>query len=216
VEKNKSRETLMRSFVPRVAVLASSVLVGAGCTTPGPTALRLGADPAAACTALAAATVLPGAIGVPSGAATIESATMVPEVALAVAERGPTPAARITPPTPAFCRVLGQIAPLDPKAPPIRFQVNLPQQWNGRTVQYGGGGFNGTLINASTYAVAESVSSIFLFNNTDLYITGASSSSGNNCYWKNGNFVEMDPGCNVVSANCANTFANQVTAIYVK
>jgi len=138
----------MRSFVPRVAVLASSVLVGAGCTTPAPTALRLGADPAAACTAIAAATVLPGAIGVPSGAATIESATMVPEVALAVAERGTTPAARITPPTPAFCRVLGQIAPLDPKAPPIRFQVNLPQQWNGRTVQYGGGGFNGTLINA--------------------------------------------------------------------
>ncbi|MGZ3749795.1 MAG: hypothetical protein ACXVIY_00445, partial [Mucilaginibacter sp.] len=85
--------------------------------------------------------------------------------------------------------------------------------------QYNGAGAvwkNGALINTSAYSVAESVSSIFLFNNTDLYITGASSSSGNNCYWKNGNFVEMDPGCNVVSANCANTFANQVMAIYVK
>ncbi len=29
---------------------------------------------------------------------------------------------------------------------PIRFQLNLPAQWNGRSVQYGGGGFNGVLI----------------------------------------------------------------------
>ncbi len=85
--------------------------------------------------------------------------------------------------------------------------------------QYNGAGAvwkNGALISTSTYAVAENISSIFLYNNTDLYITGASSSNGNNCYWKNGNFVEMDPGCNVVSANCAHTFANQVISIYVK
>ena len=49
---------------------------------------------------------------------------------------------------PAHCRVLGRIAPTDPKAPPIRFQLNLPLQWNGRTVQYGGGGFNGMVITA--------------------------------------------------------------------
>ncbi|MGZ3763331.1 MAG: beta strand repeat-containing protein [Mucilaginibacter sp.] len=85
--------------------------------------------------------------------------------------------------------------------------------------QYNGAGAvwkNGTMVSPATYSVAENVSSIFLYNNTDLYITGASSSSGNNCYWKNGNFVEMDPGCNVVSTNCANTFANQVLSIYVK
>ena len=46
----------------------------------------------------------------------------------------------------AYCRVLGEIAPLDPAAPPIRFEVNLPEQWNGKAVQYGGGGFNGVLI----------------------------------------------------------------------
>jgi len=57
-----------------------------------------------------------------------------------VAPGGPTPAARISPETPAFCRVLGHIDPTDPKAPPIRFQLNLPLQWNGRSVQYGGGG----------------------------------------------------------------------------
>jgi hypothetical protein len=85
--------------------------------------------------------------------------------------------------------------------------------------QYNGAGAvwkNGTMISTAAYARAENVSSIFLYNNTDLYITGASSSSGNNCYWKNGNFVEMDPGCNVVGPNCANTLANQVISIYVK
>ena len=65
---------------------------------------------------------------------------------MAVAERGPTPAATITPATPEFCKVLGHIAPVDPAAPKIQFQVNLPTSWNGRSVQFGGGGFNGVLI----------------------------------------------------------------------
>jgi Tannase and feruloyl esterase len=76
----------------------------------------------------------------------IDSATMVGPTPLAVAEKGPTPATRITPANPEFCRVLGQIAPSDPKAPPIKFQVNLPIDSNGRSLQYGGGGFNGVLI----------------------------------------------------------------------
>ena len=45
-----------------------------------------------------------------------------------------------------YCKVLGAIAPVDPNAPPINFQVNLPAQWNGKAVQYGGGGSNGVLI----------------------------------------------------------------------
>src|SRR5579883_2509019 len=76
----------------------------------------------------------------------IDSATLQAPSQLAIAERGPTPAGRITPANPAFCKVLGQIAPADPKAPPIKFQVNLPVAWNGRSLQYGGGGFNGVLI----------------------------------------------------------------------
>ena len=47
---------------------------------------------------------------------------------------------------PSFCKVLGAIAPVDPTAPVIRFQVNLPAAWNCKAVQYGGGGFNGVLI----------------------------------------------------------------------
>jgi hypothetical protein len=99
----------------------------------------LGADPASKCAALAIVAEGPGAMS-------IDNAALVDATPLAVAERGPTPAARISPATPAFCRLLGHLNPTDPKAPPIRFQVNLPLQWNGRTVQYGGGGFNGVLI----------------------------------------------------------------------
>ena len=84
--------------------------------------------------------------GAASGATKVDSAALTEAKALTVAPGGPTPAARISPANPSFCRVLGHIDPTDPKAPPIRFQLNLPMQWNGRTVQYGGGGFNGIVI----------------------------------------------------------------------
>jgi hypothetical protein len=99
----------------------------------------LGDDPAASCAALS---------GAGGDAMFIDAAGLVEATPLLITEKGPTPASRINPATPEFCRVLGHIAPRDPKAPPIRFQVNLPLQWNGRAVQYGGGGFNGVLISA--------------------------------------------------------------------
>ncbi|HOB96681.1 MAG TPA: tannase/feruloyl esterase family alpha/beta hydrolase [Aquabacterium sp.] len=133
-----------------IAAAAAAALLAGCASTAGNAPLSLGSDPATACVALTAP-VPASAIragDVPSGAATIDSATWMAATPLAVAERGPTPAARVTPATPAFCRILGRIAPVDPAAPPIQFQVNLPAQWNGRSVQYGGGGFNGVLINA--------------------------------------------------------------------
>src|SRR5690606_37872805 len=30
--------------------------------------------------------------------------------------------------------------------PDINFEVNLPTTWNGKTLQFGGGGFNGSLV----------------------------------------------------------------------
>jgi feruloyl esterase len=119
------------------------VLALSACSNPG--ALRAGGDAAAGCATLSAP-IDASKIGLPSGSATIDAATLMAPSALAVAERGPTPAATITPAAPQYCKVLGRIAPVDPKAPPIQFQVNLPTQWNGRSVQYGGGGFNGVLI----------------------------------------------------------------------
>ncbi len=44
-----------------------------------------------------------------------------------------------------FCKVLGEIRSVDPAADPIRFEVNLPEAWNGKAVQFGGGAFDGYL-----------------------------------------------------------------------
>jgi hypothetical protein len=108
--------------------------LAAVCMVPGASVAL--AQGAASCPALAGRSIEPALIGLPSGPARIVSATV---------ERLPaSPAA--AEPTVAYCRVLGEIAPLDPTAPPIRFEVNLPEQWNGKAVQYGGGGFNGVLI----------------------------------------------------------------------
>jgi Tannase and feruloyl esterase len=84
--------------------------------------------------------------GSATGAIKIDQATMQAPSALSVAEKASSPAARIAPANPAFCKVLGHLDPRDPNAPPIRFEVNLPADWNGRSLQYGGGGFNGVLI----------------------------------------------------------------------
>jgi feruloyl esterase len=108
-------------------------------------AIPLGSNPEQACAALTGE-IRAAAIGLKSGPAVIESAAIVPAVPFSVAEKGPTPAARITPATPSFCKVLGHIKPVDADAPGINFQINLPLDWNGRSVQYGGGGFNGVLI----------------------------------------------------------------------
>jgi Tannase and feruloyl esterase len=109
-------------------------------------ATPLGSTAEEACPALVKAAPSAAAIGLTNGPAVIDSAALVAAVPFAVAERGPTPGARITPATPSFCKVLGHLKPIDPSAPNINFQINLPLDWNGRSVQYGGGGFNGVLI----------------------------------------------------------------------
>ena len=121
-----------RVWAPLVSLLAATSLSSADAI-----AAKMTGDPATTCSDLIRPT---------DNAVRIDSASMITPTPLAVAERGPTPAARVTPANPEFCKVLGQIAPSDPNAPPIKFQVNLPVEWNGRSLQYGGGGFNGVLI----------------------------------------------------------------------
>src|ERR1700689_761888 len=64
----------------------------------------LGADPAAACAALS---------GAGTGATKIDEAVLTEPKPLSIADNGPTPAARVNPATPSFCRVLGHIDPAD-------------------------------------------------------------------------------------------------------
>jgi len=120
----------------------SVILLLSACATTPPR------DPATACAALVQP-VSAASIGLPTSGATIDSATLTPATnaaAIANPPFSPTPPEMIVPALPEHCRVLGQIAAVDPQAPPIKFQINLPSDWNGRSVQYGGGGFNGVLI----------------------------------------------------------------------
>jgi len=75
-------------------------------------------------------------IALPSGGATITSAQMAT-----------VPADPLTPGAMRdYCKLLGAVQPVDPNAPPVNFQVNLPADWNGKAVQYGGSGANGVLM----------------------------------------------------------------------
>src|SRR5882757_8742389 len=125
----------MVRFHADLRVWLASMLAGLATISAAPAATMI-EDAASAC----------GGIAGSSNAVRIDSVTLQTPSPLAVSERAPTPAARIASANPAFCKVLGHIEPTDTNAPPIKFEVNLPVEWNGRSVQYGGGGFNGTLI----------------------------------------------------------------------
>ena len=81
-------------------------------------------------------------LALPNGGVAVTSAMIIPAAAQTVSSTG-----RSFPATPAYCRLLGHIAPVDPAAPKIHFQVNLPAQWNRKALQFGGSGFNGVLVN---------------------------------------------------------------------
>lgn len=48
-----------------------------------------------------------------------------------------------------YCQVRGKIASVSSSTPEINFAVNLPTQWNGKGIQFGGGGFDGVLISGT-------------------------------------------------------------------
>lgn len=119
-------------------VTIASILGLAWCSSAGAVeTIKLPGDPAETCSKLE---------GVVDGKIKYESAVLQQPAALSVSEKAPFPLLRISAATPAFCKVVGRIDPVDPAAPPIKFQVNLPVEWNGRSIQHGGGGFNGSLV----------------------------------------------------------------------
>src|SRR5215470_10429319 len=98
--------------------------------SPGAILMAAAWSPASAtvnCADLANLKILASDIGLPSGGATITSAQMAT-----------VPADPLKPgATRDYCKVLGAVAPIDPNAPPVNFEINLPADWNGKAVQYG-------------------------------------------------------------------------------
>lgn len=89
--------------------------------------------PPGLCSALEGLHIAAAGIGLPTRGATIESAERV-EADVEGNTNGD------------YCKVLGAIHPVDYTAPDIHFQVNLPAHWNGKSLHFGGGGLNGTLV----------------------------------------------------------------------
>jgi len=104
----------------------------AGTTTPSAPALSA----QDACNALNGATLPASALALPTGGVTVSKATLI-----AADATGNTLGE--------YCQVRGAIAPVDAAASSINFAVNLPTQWNGKGIQFGGGGFDGTLIDGT-------------------------------------------------------------------
>lgn len=110
------------------AVLALTAGVAPAAAAPGgPNAAPPALTPAT-CTSLVGLEIAEKAIDLPTRGAVVETATWDA--------------------TGSYCAVTGWIravsAPQD-----MQFQVNLPAAWNGRTLQFGGGGFDGSLVTAT-------------------------------------------------------------------
>ena len=91
------------------------------------------------CESLKDVTIKAADIGLPTNGAVITSATL--QAATPQTGGGNT---NIVLAIPEYCKILGHIDPIDPTAPPINFQISLPTKWNKRSMQFGGGGFNGS------------------------------------------------------------------------
>ncbi|MFN9775129.1 MAG: tannase/feruloyl esterase family alpha/beta hydrolase [Burkholderiales bacterium] len=122
-----------RGPIVSIAPILVSAFAVAGCGMLG--THRIPDPPASArsCAELKGLEMPASAIGLPTRGAVVTESTVV------------TPAGTGTAALPEHCRVLGEIRPVDPAAPSIRFQVNLPTAWNGKAMMFGGGGYNGIL-----------------------------------------------------------------------
>src|ERR1700730_1118458 len=118
--KTKTSEVVRSMASARVWLAFAAVFAA-----PPAFAASITGDPAATCSGLA---------GSAWEAGRIDSAAMQAPSHLVLSEHAPTPALRVSPSNPAFCKVLGHIEPTDTKAPPIKFQVNLPVEWNNRSL----------------------------------------------------------------------------------
>ncbi|MCR5863757.1 tannase/feruloyl esterase family alpha/beta hydrolase [Aquincola sp. J276] len=94
-------------------------------------------DQPMACAELAGMTVPAARIGLPTSGATVTSATVEAAGGTAPKTFGE------------YCKVMAEIAPVDPAAPKILMQLNLPATWNGKALMLGGGGYNGTIPNVA-------------------------------------------------------------------
>jgi hypothetical protein len=127
----------MRHFKLAKAALAPAFLAVAalaGCGSGSGSGTPLGADFKTSCSLVPNYKIRPDQISLPTTGADITSATYV-----SATDAGNTNGT--------YCKVLASIHPIDKTAPDIKIQVNLPETWNEKALQNGGGGYNGNIPN---------------------------------------------------------------------
>jgi feruloyl esterase len=121
-------------------LLMASVVVASGCaqmgTEPAAKPLAL-VKPITTCAALMGVEIPAASVGLPTSGGIVSASKAVTDVDTAGNARS-------------YCVVTGIIKSVDTTASPIRFQVNLPDSWNQRMLQFGGGGTNGTVVTGLT------------------------------------------------------------------
>lgn len=128
--------TVFRLAAIAAAIAASAALSacgGGGGGDAAPVVPPASAQVAKTCPELGSMTIPAASIGLPTTGAAVISAVLVPAAGTGVAAVAE------------YCKVLGDINPVDINAPKIKFQVNLPENWNNKAMMFGGGGYNGTI-----------------------------------------------------------------------
>jgi pimeloyl-ACP methyl ester carboxylesterase len=116
----------MRTFTLAILVLANGFALRVG--TAADSAMLVNA-----CEALSGLVIPAEKIGLPTGGARVESSQFV-SAAMEGNVNGE------------YCEVKGWISPVSASSPRMQFEVNLPSTWNGKMLQMGGGGFDGSLV----------------------------------------------------------------------
>lgn len=118
----------------RSAILAMTALyTGAafslsGCSTPTKEIVEARHK----CESLQDVVISSSEFGLPTGSATVSEAQLEP----GSSKKG----------NGGYCKLRGYIDAVNSGDLPIKFQVNLPLTWNGKSIQYGGGGSNGVVV----------------------------------------------------------------------
>ncbi len=85
------------------------------------------------CLDMAGTQIPAAAIGLPTNGALVQTASTIGATAVGNQDGD-------------FCRLTGVIRATTDGTPDIRFEMNLPDRWNGRALQFGGGGYNGVVV----------------------------------------------------------------------
>ncbi|HTM02168.1 MAG TPA: tannase/feruloyl esterase family alpha/beta hydrolase [Vicinamibacterales bacterium] len=125
------RHSIWQDAAVALAIAATVALAGPQAQSQDATKL------ATECASLKDLAIPASAIGLPTSGGVIQTAVMV-------AANEPRNA------NGNFCKVTGILKPKNPSSPNLEFEVNLPASWNGRALQMGGGGYDGSLVTGLT------------------------------------------------------------------